>query len=100
MTLTSTILLMALATFLSRLAGFLLPAGPPTGFMSRWLRVLPLAVFGTLIGTSVPGSDAADTALRIVGLAIAAWLLARRTPLWLVLGIVIGGYVTLRVLNQ
>lgn len=100
MTLTSTILLMALATFALRLSGFLLPAGPPEGFVSRWLRSLPLAVFGTLIGTSVAGPNALDTTVRIAAMAVAAWLLARRTPLWLVLGIVMGGYVCLRVLSR
>lgn len=100
MSLTSTIMLMALATFLLRLSGFLLPAGAPTGFVSRWLSTLPLAVFGTLVGTSVLGANGVDTTVRIVALAIAGWLLGRRIPLWLVLGIVMGGYVTVRIVGR
>lgn len=100
MSLTALILLMALATFGLRLLGFLLPAGAPQGFLARWLRYLPLAVFGTLIGVSVGGRNATDTVVRVVALAFGAWFFSRRMPLWLVLLLVMGGYVGFRLATR
>ncbi len=97
MSLTLIILLMALATFGLRLLGFLLPSGRADGFGARWIRALPIAVFGTLIGVSLPGTSALDTAVRVAALAAGAGLLARGVALWLVLAMVLGGYVALRL---
>lgn len=81
MSLPATVLLMALATYALRLAGFLLPTRRLAPFWTAWLRYVPVTVFAALIATSAPGTGPTDTGARVLALGLGACLLLRRVPL-------------------
>lgn len=83
---TVTILLMALVTYLPRLAGLSLagPSLPP--FWTRFLRFVPVAVFAALVAPALPNAD--ETPVRLVAAGVAALVLWRFQSLWL--GLLVG----------
>lgn len=97
MSLPLTVLLMALATYALRLAGFVLPTRRLTPFWTSWLRYVPVAVFAALIATSAPGSDARDSAARVLALGLGAVLVLRRVPLGAAALLALAPYVVWRV---
>ena len=86
MTATVTILLMALATYLPRLAGFALSGRRVSSFWLRFLRFVPIAVFAALITPAL--SSNGETSVRLAAAAIASLVIWRVQSLWL--GIVVG----------
>jgi branched-subunit amino acid transport protein len=72
---TLTILLMALATFLPRLAGFSLAGRQVPRFWLRFLRFVPISVFAVLIVPSLPGAGGLFP--RLVAAAVAVLLMWR-----------------------
>jgi len=90
------ILAMGAVTYALRAGGFLVHDARLSPFLRRLLRNVPVAVFATLVATSVPGQDAPDTAARVAMLALAALLLARGARLLWVLLVGLGGYLALR----
>lgn len=81
-----TIFLMALVTYLPRLAGLSLANVTLPPFWTRFLRFVPVAVFAALITPALPNAD--ETPLRLVAAGIAALVLWRVRSLWL--GLLVG----------
>jgi branched-subunit amino acid transport protein len=76
-----TIFLMALVTYLPRLAGLSLARFSLPTFWTRFLRFVPVAVFAALITPALP--NAGETPVRLVAAAVAALVLWRFRSLWL-----------------
>jgi branched-subunit amino acid transport protein len=76
---TLTILLMALVTYLPRLAGFMLSGRTVPPFWLRFLRFVPISVFAVLIVPSLPGPGGLPARLAAAG--VAAFLMWRRAGL-------------------
>jgi branched-subunit amino acid transport protein len=81
-----TIFLMALVTYLPRLAGLSLARLTLPPFWTRFLRFVPVAVFAALIAPALPSAD--ETPIRLVAAATAALVLWRVRALWL--GLLVG----------
>jgi branched-subunit amino acid transport protein len=79
MTPTLTILLMALVTFLPRLAGFALAGREVPRFWLRFLRFVPISVFAVLIVPSLPGPGGLPA--RLGAAAVAVLLMWRKAGL-------------------
>lgn len=92
------ILGMGALTYGVRLAGFALTGARLPPALRRLLRDVPVAVFATLVATSLPGSSPRDTATRAALLALATLLLARGVRLAWVLLAGLGSYLVLRQL--
>jgi branched-subunit amino acid transport protein len=87
MTPTLTILLMALVTYLPRLAGFILSGREVSGFWLRFFRFVPITVFAALIFPALPGSLGEEW-IRVFAATVAALAIWRLKSLWV--GIVVG----------
>jgi len=81
-----TILLMALVTYLPRLAGLSLASLTLPPFWTRFLRFVPVAVFAALVAPVLP--NAGETPIRLVAAGVAALVLWRFRSLWL--GLLVG----------
>lgn len=81
-----TILLMALVTYLPRLAGLSLASLTLPPFWARFLRFVPVAVFAALVAPALP--NAGETPIRLVAAGVAALVLWRFRSLWL--GLLVG----------
>lgn len=71
MSATATILLMAVVTYLPRLAGFMLAGQRVPPFWLRFLHFVPISVFAVLIVPALPGTGgllARSTAAIVAGL--------------------------------
>ncbi|HEX7003737.1 MAG TPA: AzlD domain-containing protein [Trueperaceae bacterium] len=95
MTSTFTILLMALVTYLPRLAGFMLAGSRVPPFWLRFLRFVPISVFAVLIVPALPG--AGGLGARAAAAAVAGLLMWRRRSLALGL---LGGLATFYLLRM
>jgi branched-subunit amino acid transport protein len=84
---TVTILLMALVTYLPRLAGFALSGRQVSPFWLRFFRFVPITVFAALIFPAIPGSLGEEW-VRVFAAALAALAIWRLKSLWV--GIVVG----------
>lgn len=84
---TVTILLMALVTYLPRLAGFLLSGRNVSPFWLRFFRFVPITVFAAIIFPAIPGS-LGEVNIRLIAAALAAVAIWRLKSLWI--GIVVG----------
>jgi branched-subunit amino acid transport protein len=84
---TVTILLMALVTYLPRLAGFILSSRNVSPFWLRFFRFVPTTVFAAIIFPALPGSSSEMT-IRLFAAALAAVAIWRLKSLWI--GIVVG----------
>jgi branched-subunit amino acid transport protein len=87
MTPTVTILLMALVTYLPRLAGFVLSGREVSPFWLRFFRFVPISVFAALIFPALPGSSG-EGSIRVLAATLAALAIWRLKNLWV--GIVVG----------
>ena len=76
---TATILLMALVTYLPRLAGFMLAGYRVPPFWLRFLRFVPISVFAVLIVPALPG--AGGLIPRTAAAAVAGLLMWRTRSL-------------------
>lgn len=76
-----TILLMALVTYLPRLAGLSLAKITLPPFWTRFLQFVPVAVFAALVVPALPGGD--ETPIRLMAAGVAALVLWRVRSLWL-----------------
>lgn len=81
-----TILLMALVTYLPRLAGLSLAKITLPPFWTRFLQFVPVAVFAALVVPALPGGD--ETPIRLIAAGVAALVLWRVRSLWL--GLLVG----------
>jgi branched-subunit amino acid transport protein len=84
---TVTILLMALVTYLPRLAGFLLSGRNVSPFWLRFFRFVPITVFAAIIFPALPGSSG-EVNIRLIAATLAAMAIWRLKSLWI--GIVVG----------
>ena len=94
MTDTTIILLMALVTYLPRLAGFALSGVTVPPFWLRFLHFVPISVFAVLIVPSLPGPGGLPA--RLSAAAVAALLMWRKAGLAVGL---LGGLVTFYLLR-
>jgi branched-subunit amino acid transport protein len=81
-----TIVLMALVTYGPRLLGVSLPRLELPPFWSRFLQFVPVAVFSALVVPALPSGD--ETGVRLIAVAVAAFVLWRVRSLWL--GLLVG----------
>lgn len=81
-----TILLMALVTYLPRLAGLSLTGLTLPPFWTRFLRFVPIAVFAALVVPALPSPG--ETPVRLVAAGVAALALWRFGSLWF--GLLVG----------
>lgn len=81
------IALMAIVTFVPRLAGFMLPVGAVRGFWLRFLHFVPVAVFAALVVPALPGSEG-ELGVRVAAATVASLSIWRTRSLWL--GILVG----------
>lgn len=81
-----TIVLMALVTYLPRLAGLSLASFVLPPFWTRFLRFVPIAVFAALVVPALPNAD--ETPIRLVAATVAAFVFWRVRSLWL--GLLVG----------
>lgn len=81
-----TIVLMALVTYLPRLAGLSLASFVLPPFWTRFLRFVPIAVFAALVVPALPNAD--ETPIRFVAAGVAAFVFWRVRSLWL--GLLVG----------
>lgn len=75
------ILAVALATYITRVAGFSLGRKPIPAVVDRFLSYVPVAAFAALLTPGV-GIGTADMLPRVAGLAVAAVLVLRWRKLW------------------
>lgn len=95
MSVTLTIILMALVTYGPRLAGFALSGRRVSGFWLRFLRFVPVSVFAALIVPALPG-DSGEAGIRLIAAALAALALWRVKQLWLGIAVGMGVFWLLR----
>lgn len=90
MSVTLTIVFMALVTYVPRLAGFVLAGKRVSAFWLRFLHFVPITVFAALIAPALSGTSG-DAALRLVAalLATAAIWRFKHMTLGLVTGMVV-----------
>ena len=81
------ILLMAVVTYVPRLAGFLLSEQNVSSFWLRFLHFVPIAVFAALISPALLGIQGEGN-IRLLAAFLAAIIIWRSESLWL--GIVSG----------
>lgn len=92
----TTILLMALVTYIPRLAGFILSGRRVPPFWLRFLRFVPISVFAVLIVPALPGTG--GLTIRLTAAAVAGLLMWRRGSLALGLLGGLAAYFLLRLL--
>ncbi len=90
---TVTIVLMAVVTYLPRLAGFALAGRHIAPFWLRFLHFVPIAVFAALILPALPGNQD-ELPLPAFAAAAAALVLWRFRSLWLGLAVGMAGFCT------
>jgi branched-subunit amino acid transport protein len=98
MTPTLTIFLMALVTYLPRLAGFVLSGRRVSPFWLRFFRFVPISVFAAIIFPALPGSSS-ETVIRLVAAALAAVAIWRLKSLWVGIVVGMGAFWLLRYLS-
>ena len=96
MSATVVILLMALVTYVPRLAGFVLSGRRIPPFWRRFLHFVPISVFAALITPALPGTQG-EGAIRLVAALLAALLIWRTQSLWLGIATGVGVFWLLRV---
>jgi branched-subunit amino acid transport protein len=98
MTPTLTILLMALVTYLPRLAGFVLSGREVSPFWLRFFRFVPITVFAALIFPALPGSSG-EAGIRMIAAALTALAIWRLKSLWIGIVVGMGAFWLLRLLT-
>ena len=94
---TLTILLMALVTYLPRLAGFALAGARVSPFWLRFLHFVPISVFAALIVPGLPGASG-EGGIRLLAAAAASLAIWRFGSLWFGILVGMGGFWLLRLL--
>ena len=95
MSATLVIILMALVTYIPRLAGFALADRTISSFWLRFLHFVPITVFAALIVPALPG-DEGEAGIRLIASALATLALWRAGRLWLGIAVGMGAFWLLR----
>ena len=95
MSITLTLIFMALVTYGPRLAGFALSGRSVSSFWRRFLHFVPIAVFAALITPALPGNSG-EVEVRLVAALVASLVIWYRRSLWLGIAVGMGAFWLLR----
>ena len=93
---TEAIVLLALATYATRVAGFVAGGQALPAALDRFLANVPVAVFAALVVVGL-GVGTAEAPVRLVAVAVAAVVAARGGPLWATLAVGLAAFWVIRV---
>ena len=88
---TEAIVVLAAATYATRVAGFVAPERPLPASFERFLACVPVAVFAALVALGL-GTGTAELPPRLVAVAVAAVVAAKGGPLWGTLAVGLAGF--------
>ncbi len=97
MEVTALIVAIAVATYVTRVAGFAFDRPLPAA-LDRFLAYVPVAVFAALVALGLGiGTAGTDTGPRLLALAAAGLVAARGGPLWTTLAVGLAAFWLLRL---